>query len=176
VKWHTKKDGKIVDGFDGRDILCADSDGNGSGNNQIKSNMRTTQKEKDFILSALSRLGIDATTANQLRRISLTLQRWAEMECGTDWGHIERDETTGKPFHVRQYRAMGGAWKTSRRVIADREAGALRRLAKIMAGFPGLLAYHQGDCRGAALYILRAEQVRPGESIDSVYSRGIAVY
>lgn len=137
--------------------------------------MRTPAKEKHYIINALSRMGIDETTANKLRRISLTLQRWAELECGTDNGAIERDETTDKPFYVRQYQ-LGGQWKSSRYPVADREKGALKRLGAIMASFPELLAYHQGDCRGAALYILRREQLQAGESLDSVYSRGIAVY
>jgi hypothetical protein len=139
--------------------------------------MKTSPKEKKFILSALSRMGIDETTANKLRRISLTLQRWAELECGCDDGHIERDDDTDKPFYVRQWQnRYTGQWQTSRYPVADREKGALKRLRAIMSSFPELLAYHQGDCRGAALYILRREQLQAGEVLDSVYSRGIAVY
>lgn len=44
-----------------------------------------------------------------------------------------------------------------------------------MTNYPQLRAYIQGDPRGCALYILRADDIGPGESIDSVYTRGIAV-
>jgi len=58
--------------------------------------------------------------------------------------------------------------------IADREAGALKRLNKIMAAHPDWLAYHQGDPRGCALYIIQKERLgnRP---IDSYYSQGFRV-
>ena len=40
--------------------------------------------------------------------------------------------------------------------IPDRERGALKRLAKIMAPrYPQLKSYVQGDPRGASLYIMR---------------------
>jgi hypothetical protein len=51
--------------------------------------------------------------------------------------------------------------------IPDRERGAQKRLAMIMAKYPGWQAYVQGDPRGASLYI-RAD-------VNSCYTR-IAVY
>ena len=129
------------------------------------------------MLNRLQTLGFTSEEAYSLRRIAMALQRWAELECGTDNGHasysIERDETTGKPFMcVYPHRDS----KCHRTAIADREAGALRRLAKIMAAHPELVSYHQTDPRGAALYILRRSDVRDGERIDSIYPRGVAVY
>ena len=59
--------------------------------------------------------------------------------------------------------------------IADRERGALKRLATIMTRYPGFTAYVQGDPRGCSLYILRPGDVREGASIDSCYSNGIGV-
>lgn len=47
----------------------------------------------------LQELGFSFHEAQQLRRIEMTLHRWAELECGTDAGHIERDEKTGKPLY-----------------------------------------------------------------------------
>lgn len=125
--------------------------------------------------SRLMALGISREDAESLRRISMTLRRWFERECGIDNGCIERDETTNKAY-----------WRSSlsgkRWPIADKETGARKRLATIMARYPGLMAYVQGDPRGCALYILTAEQLKlggnaatGGHSIDSIYNRGVAV-
>jgi len=119
----------------------------------------------------LTRLGIDYDDATALRRIAMTLHRWHELECGDGTGCIERDDDTGKTFWLN---ASPGMYR--RYPIADRETGARRRLAKIMAKYPTLTAYVQGDPRGAALYILRPTDMLPGYDIGSFYNRGIAVY
>lgn len=124
--------------------------------------------------------GISDDDARQLRRISMTLHRWHEMECGdgnqqASWaiarGKKENGDFTydddGKPFmeiHWNSGRA------TTYRAIPDRERGALKRLAAIMADYPSLSAFVQTDPRGCALYI--------GKGLtDSNYSgQGIAVY
>src|SRR5690349_23937330 len=90
--------------------------------------------------------------ANTLRRAQMTLHRWSEQECGDgdnykSWA-IERDETTNKPF-MAIYPHQG---QSSRYPIADREAGALRRI-KDVCKRNGLHFYHQGDPRGCALYV-----------------------
>ncbi len=114
--------------------------------------------------------GIEYSDAVALRRIAMTLHRWSELECGTDNGAIERDEETGKTYF--RY-----ASHTDRRFpCPDRETGALKRLKAIMARYPTLTAYVQGDPRGAALYILRPGDVPNGAKADSYYNRGIAVY
>lgn len=114
-------------------------------------------------------LGITGEDAYALRRIAMTLHRWHELECGTDSGCVERAESTGKAYWLNSY--------TMRRSpIADRETGALKRMAKIMARYPTLQAYVQGDPRGASLYILKPDDVPEGASVDSYYSRGVAVY
>ena len=61
-------------------------------------------------------------------------------------------------------------------VIPDRERGALKRLAKIMARYPSLSYYIQTDPRGASLYILRLGDVPKDHLVDACYSNGIAVY
>ena len=120
-------------------------------------------------IGPLIRAGIDYDDALALRRISMTLHRWHELECGDGNGCISRRESDGKPFWETPSRHNGPA-------IADREAGALKRLAKLMAGYPALGFYIQGDPRGAALYILRPGDVPNGCSADGYYSRGLAVY
>ena len=131
----------------------------------------TTKRELEQrarMFRALEMNGIDFDDALALRRISMTLHRWHELECGSDYGCVERDEVTGKTFSVT---SSGKRFPTP-----DRETGALKRLAKIMAAYPALSAYVQGDPRGAALYILRPGDVPAGEDAGSYYSRGIAVY
>lgn len=123
--------------------------------------------------NALGALGFTPDEAERLRRISLTLRRWHELECGVDGGGIERDETTGRPY----WRADSGR----RWPVADRETGALLRLQAIMYARNArasamVWSYIQPDPRGAALYILRPGDVPAGERADSYYSRGLCVY
>ena len=164
----------------------------------------------------LESLGFTAEEAESLRRISMTLRRWFELECGDSndfksWA-IERDETTDKPYMVEHMHvpassnpfgySNNGTYKTA---IPDREAGARKRLAKILSarnarrdttatetrtfkggfsydhttsahGMPDVSAYIQTDPRGAALYILRPGDVPEGSTVDCCYSRGICVY
>ena len=124
-------------------------------------------------IHTLQGIGIAYRDAFDLRRISMTLSRWHEGECGAaDGTCIERDEDTGKPFKTWN---MGNSGKRGRRAIPDMEAGALKRLDAIMANYPTLTAYVQGDPRGAALYILRPGDVPEGEDAGSYYSRGVVV-
>ena len=144
-----------------------------------------TRKEAERLTrqqDTLRALGFTADEAEALRRISMTLHHWHERECGDGNGCIERDETTGKTYWLNSY--------TGRRYpIPDRETGAQKRLAAIVEernkrrgygvnGAPDecVQSYIQGDPRGAALYILRPDDVPEGQSPDSYYSRGICVY
>jgi hypothetical protein len=145
-------------------------------------NMSTTQKERYEVLQRLDRLGIAYDDACALRRIALTLRRWFELECGdgnnyTSWA-IERDEFTDIPYMVRHhYRHGMGKDSVSKRRIPDKETGARKRLAALLAKYPALHAYIQTDPRGASLYILTAEQLAYyNKPINSIYNNGIAVY
>lgn len=166
------------------------------------------REQRDYMQGRIEALGFSRAEFGQLRRISMTLSRWGERECGdgSDWA-IERDDSyridcpacsqkswpaipvegktcvcpkcghtsanvhtpTGKPFLVYH-----GEGKARRIPIADREAGALKRLTAIVARHPNAVAYHQPDCRGAAVYIVPKERVTG--SLDSCYTNGIAVY
>lgn len=159
---------------------------------ELLSKGNTMNKQTHEMLSRLERCGISTDDAMALRRISMTLQRWHELECGTENAagssvSVERDEDTGKCYQRVQYWSQfagkknshgqaAGGWVEKRRPVADRETGALRRLAAIMARYPALRSYVQGDPRGAALYILRPDDVPVGGSDDAYYSRGVAVY
>lgn len=122
--------------------------------------------DKTFVLqSRLNRAGINAdfAQAETLRRAQLTLHRWAELECGNDYGCIEREESDpdgGRPFW-RYSNGKRGAY------MADREHGALRRVAAVCKAL-GCHYYHQTDPRGCALYV-SAEPIQ-----DHNYTRGVA--
>lgn len=129
---------------------------------------RETKAERKFNLyRRLQDLGFTYEEACALRRIEMTLSRWSEMECGDESGRaIERDETTGKPYITYD---IGQNGKRGRYAIADREAGALKRLkaivdarnaratpvfgAELETAFK-VYAYHQTDPRGCALYLI----------------------
>ncbi len=124
------------------------------------------RQEQEIRLEAL---GLTTEEAETLRRCSQALHRWAELECGNSNDYaswcVERDELTGKPYMVT-YPHQG---KVSRRPTPDREKGALKRVDAICKR-AGLHYYHQGDCRGVALY------VSDKPLTDADYPRGIAVW
>lgn len=167
--------------------------------------MSTTQKERYEVLHRLDRLGIAYDDAYALRRIALTLHRWFELECGdsndvASWsivrGHGAKREfyrdpvtqapawrtvkefeydDTGKPYIEKHYHNENKARYTN---IPDREAGARKRLAAILAKYPALHAYIQTDPRGASLYILTSEHIARDDNrpLDEIYNNGVAVY
>ena len=113
-------------------------------------------------------INIDKTEFLSLRRISMTLSRWGELECGDgdtykSWS-VERDTETAKPFMVI-YPHDG---KSYRYAIPDREQGALRRLAAL-AKLKGFYFFHQTDPRGVALYVSES----PID--DMTYTNGVAI-
>ena len=147
----------------------------------------TSKRERERLAAqqnTLVNLGFTFDEADRLRRISLTLRRWHELECGIDNGCIERDDDTGRPYWRSE--TTGRKWP-----VADRETGALRRLGHIIglrntrvwaaSDAPAVreVAVHpyiQTDPRGAALYILRPGDVPDGKDPASYYSRGVCVW
>ena len=139
--------------------------------------------------------GISWEDATALRRISMTLHRWHELECGdsngyASWCITRGHKREGGPF---QHREEGRAYlerhyysqvvgqpgeRTTYTLLADRERGALKRLARIMARYPGFAYYVQGDPRGCALYIMPPGEMASREPgwLEANYNRGIAVY
>jgi hypothetical protein len=151
-------------------------------------------------IDALQVAGINYEDACALRRISMTLHRWHELECGdsNDYGSwcitrgskkitrgfgkthsaFEHDDD-GKPFLEHHHYAHGhGKDSVTYSAMPDRERGALKRLAAIMARYPGFAPYVQGDPRGCALYILAPDTLQryQGQPVDTIYNHGIAVY
>ena len=138
----------------------------------------------------LTQAGIALDDAVALRRISMTLHRWHELEYGDgnnygSWcivrghknGKVFQYDDDGLPFmeHHHYLHGKGQDWVSHNR-LNDRERGATKRLAKIMARYPGFQAYVQGDPRGCALYVLRPGDVSADADVSSCYTRGVAVY
>jgi hypothetical protein len=136
----------------------------------------TKQERIARFYRSLGEIGVNYTDIDRLRRIEMTLHRWSERECGdsNDYASymIERDEETEKPYSVVIHHGNG---HTTRTPIADKEKGALKRLEQIMRSYPSLVAYHQSDPRGCALWLVPKEKLADDVSIDSVYTRGVAV-
>ncbi len=138
-------------------------------------------------IDTLTKAGISYQDATALRRISMTLHRWHELECGDgnsygSWAIVRRHkgrtkpvegfnatfdhDDQGKPFlEHHHYRHGNGKDYTSYTPMADRER-------EIMACYPAFQSYVQGG----ALYILRPEDAAFGDDLSTHYTRGIAVY
>lgn len=95
----------------------------------------------------LASAGIERDDAFALRRIAMTLRRWRKLTRSGNGDGIERDKETGI---VMWYDSKLG----ERRPYPDRETGALKRLAAIMARYPTLKYYLQDNEPEAGLHIL----------------------
>lgn len=137
---------------------------------------RESKAERKFkLLTRLQAMGFSYDEAQQLRRIEKTLHKWAEDECN---GDIQRDERDNRPFRVHGYNA-GLVWRETRVAIADREAGALKRLKAIVdarntraatdhtAPYVPVHAYHQTDPRGCTLHLVKASDL-PNSTDDEM--------
>ncbi len=134
------------------------------------------QTQTAEMLNRVTTLGFTFDEALQLRRIAMTFHSWDEAECGNgndyaSWS-IERDEETDIPYRCVYPHTSNEVRRTR---IPDKEKGAQKRLDAIMAKHPDFVAYHQGDCRGASLYIVRRSDLN-GSDIQSTYTKGIAVH
>ncbi len=141
------------------------------------------------MLNRVTNLGFTLDEALKLRRISMTLSRWNELECGDgnnygSWAITRGYKTKGvftydddgQPFMERHHYLHGaGKDYTSYSRIPDRDAGARKRCEAILAKHPELVAYYQGDPRGASLYIVRRSDLN-GSDINANYSKGVGVY
>lgn len=146
----------------GRDTTCRD--GRMKNNNEKRRKMNKHERERMIrIYDTLASYGFDRDEQDKLARIDGTLHAWYERECGDEHGNaIERDETTGKPFLTFD-RPSG---QRGRIPIADREKGALKRLAAIMERHPDYRAYVQGDPRGPAVRIFRLADIPTDRTME----------
>jgi hypothetical protein len=140
-------------------------------------------KQSNESIARLVNIGIGFNDALYLRRIAMTLHRWFELECGDgndngSWA-IERDDETEIPYFVHHHylRDRGENYNyITRRKIPDREKGARKRLAKIMARYPNHWAYVQTDPRGAPLYVGEYNPATKGSDPDLFYNSGVALF
>jgi len=145
------------------------------------------------MLSRLEKLGISTNDALILRRISITLHRWFELECGNgdsygSWaivrgrftlsngGEFQHDDD-GKPYleHHHYLRGKGKDYTTHRQ-LPDRERGARQRLRKLLERYPHLTSYIQTDPRGCSLYVLPRTTLGDQDPSEVYNSVGVAVY
>ena len=132
--------------------------------------------EKEALTRLYFRLfqaGFDASEAQALHGIAMTLSRW---DCDICNGAIQRDEETNRPYRV--YGSYGSARAIIRKErVTDREAGAMNRLVKLLTSHPEFTFYRQRDPRGCSLYLVKPEDIPVGSSLDSCYSSfGIAIF
>jgi hypothetical protein len=152
------------------------------------------KQDQQRMIQRVMDLGFTFDEVQKLRRISLTLRRWYELECGTSNDHgtdfaIERgrkergefiSDPDGKPFLRTEYNYRLG-YQVRHYPTADRESGAIKRLKAIVAPHSRKVTYFlQTDPRGCALYIVPKKDYKKyghNRSLDCVYSSvGIAVY
>lgn len=142
--------------------------------------------KRETSIPTLMRAGISEADAIALRRASMTLHRWHERECGSsdDYksvclvrGRRQLDgleyADDGAPFEEIHMHNRSRPLYVS---VPDLERSAQKRIASILARYPGLQAYVQTDPRGCALYVLRPGDIPAGADVSSCYSRGLAVY
>lgn len=135
-------------------------------------------RQADFHKS-MERLGFTYEEADTLRRAQMTLHTWAERECN---GLIERDEETGKVYSLNRngdrtkYTVPDletGAWKRVLVTVDRRNAReSAASVHNTREALPNLVAYHQTDPRGCALYLVEGT---PTDDVSAVYNRGFGV-
>lgn len=142
----------------------------------MKTRYTKRQRIADFY-SRMEAMGFTYDEIETLRRAQMTLHRWAERECN---GEVERDEETGNCYAYSGNYVQANDPRRRRRV-ADLETGAWKRIAATVAARnereasgEALIAYHQTDPRGCALYLVKAGDLR-GHDIAAVYNRGFGV-
>jgi len=124
------------------------------------------------LANTLAPYGVIDAELDSLLRAERTLRRWATAECN---GDIFRDEKTGKPIqYLHHLRLLDPHDPRYYRPIADRETAALARAERI-AQAHGLTAYHQTDCRGCMLYLIRPGDIPAGQDVGAYYTRGVAI-
>ena len=160
--------------------------------------------DRNRVDASLIALGFSKDECNKLRRISNTLRRWYELECGTENDHgpsfaIERghfdagkfvSDTDGSPFLRRSWVDAKGKYQVTHGATRDNETAAIKRLdamiSKNNAAGKMLVAYYlQTDPRGAALYVIPMSRYedycgqtnrKPDGKFDAIYtSVGICV-
>lgn len=120
---------------------------------------------------ALANLGFSAEAIRQLSRISTTLHHLAERQCnGEGWGPYEPGPNGN--YYPR--------WTDADEARAVKRTADLMRKAQEICDFAvegqqNLLAYHQGDPRGCALYIIDRAVLGKRDPAQHYSTFGVAV-
>ncbi len=109
-------------------------------------------KTREENLGALVKAGVDVRDAMDLQKIARRLHKRDEYACS----YLVGDNS--QAAYEKWFRATE----------------AIERKAPKIAERYGFIAYHQSDCRGWSLYLVKPEQLGPYH-IEVAYDRGIAV-
>ena len=95
------------------------------------------RRQKYDCVATLQQIGVSYADAEALRRISMTLHRWHELECGNDSRCIVRGNLESGEFQYADdgkayFEVSGRSGKNRYWPTPDRETGALKRLAAIL--------------------------------------------
>ena len=153
--------------------------------------MNSTEKQiKNEATARLQNVGFSIAEANKLFSIQKKLRRWGEALCN---GEIFIDEFTGSACRYFSRDYYGNRHDAKGResfVIPNVEKISLRQTQAIIDACNSrqdrhpingdyLLAYHQTDPRGCALFIVPRNELMGSENrilpIDEYYTRGIAI-
>ncbi len=127
----------------------------------------------------LHNLGFNDQQIKKLRSASRTLQKWFEMECGSDDGCIVRiSDTAGEPIETYEGIPCLLTFEGNKRCytrIVDKEAAARSIIKSIGEENDQCVFYIQTDPRGAALYAVPKEYL-VNRKIEQIYPNGVAIY
>ena len=124
--------------------------------------MAITTNDRAHAINASRTLGISGYDYNALARLSGSLRRWHEMQCGTDGGVVSVDDAG-----VATWQPSNGG-PTAK--ITNKGALLEHRVFDLCVRL-GVTYYIQGDPRGCALYLSR-------EPMDDANysSKGVPIY
>lgn len=130
-------------------------------------------EERDRFIAECTKAGIKVMDARLILRHAATLQRNAELASSSEWADRDRVPCPGvkraDDCICEHYQCDETDHHEVTR-IARQDARLERRIASILAEYPGVEARFQGDPRGYVCRILR-----PAESRDPHASVGIGV-
>ena len=141
-----------------------------------------TEKQKFALYQQIQSLGFSYDEAKAIRRIEIVLRRWSK---AASLGKIRRDTLNKTPFRLQVKEPIPAhLWYP----IADREAGALRRLRGIVSarnrranaecetGAPDhVLFHHRPHPTECNLFLLTRAQLGDAD-ISTAVERGLAVF
>ena len=129
---------------------------------EYRTHTKADDKDRELMRRQYQKTGVFLSfeDARTLRKAELTLHRWSEKKCGWStqgkyggsFALVRDEDGDNKPYiEIHPNDSLKTTWVP----IADLEAGALRRVAKVCER-NGLEFFHQEDPRGCSLYVSKA--------------------